>query len=121
MTAFVEKIVSAFIVIGGVFLFVGSFGLAHPIRCGPTRPTKATTLASLRSSPPCSTCIYASGTGLHELLSHYSVSDGPVTAKMIAKAHIFRNNRCKRRCLCRRRVKQGDARKSITSKEPIQA
>ncbi|MGE3993340.1 Na+/H+ antiporter subunit G [Pseudorhodoplanes sp.] len=96
MTAFVEMIISTFIVIGGVFLFVGSFGLAKlPDTMRRLHgPTKATTLGigSLLIASLLYFVFMRQASGIHELLITLFLSlTAPVTAKMIAKAHIFRN------------------------------
>ena len=96
MTAFVELIISAFIVIGGVFLFVGSFGLAKlPDTMRRLHaPTKATTLGigSLLVASMFYFVFLRQASGIHELLiTLFLFLTAPVTAKMIAKAHIFRH------------------------------
>lgn len=96
MTAFVEMIISTFIVIGGVFLFVGSFGLAKlPDTMRRLHgPTKATTLGigSLLVASMVYFIFLRQASGIHELLiTLFLFLTAPVTAKMIAKAHIFRN------------------------------
>lgn len=96
MTAFVEMIISTFIVIGGVFLFVGSFGLAKlPDTMRRLHgPTKATTLGigSLLIASMVYFIFLRQASGIHELLiTLFLFLTAPVTAKMIAKAHIFRN------------------------------
>ena len=95
MTQFVEIVCSFFIVLGAVFLFVGSYGLAKlPDTMRRLHgPSKATTLgigALLIAS-----MIYFISTreavGIHELLiTLFLFLTAPVSAQMVAKAHIFR-------------------------------
>lgn len=95
MAALTEFAIAALIVVGGVFLFVGSFALAKlPDTMRRLHgPTKATTLGvgslliasmlyfMLRQTP-----------SIHEMLiTLFLFLTAPVTANMIAKAHIFRN------------------------------
>jgi len=101
MTAFVEMIVSTFIVIGSVFLFVGSFGLAKlPDTMRRLHgPTKATTLGigSLLVASMCYFVFLRQASGIHELLiTLFLFLTAPVTANMIAKAHIFRSKAVQR-------------------------
>jgi len=96
MTALVEIAITAFIVIGGVFLFVGSFGLAKlPDTMRRLHaPTKATTLGigSLLIASMLYFVFLRHATGIHELLiTLFLFLTAPVTAMMIAKAHIFRS------------------------------
>ncbi len=96
MTAFVEMTISAFIVIGGVFLFVGSFGLAKlPDTMRRLHgPTKATTLGigSLLVASMVYFVFLRQASGIHELLiTLFLFLTAPVTANMIAKTHILRN------------------------------
>ncbi len=101
MTAFVETIVAAFIAIGGVFLFVGSFGLAKlPDTMRRLHgPTKATTLGigSLLIASMVHFVALHGATGVHELLiTLFLFLTAPVSAYMIAKAHLFRNREARR-------------------------
>ncbi len=96
MTALVEIAITVFIVIGGVFLFVGSFGLAKlPDTMRRLHaPTKATTLGigSLLIASMLYFVFLRHASGIHELLiTLFLFLTAPVTAKMIAKAHIFRS------------------------------
>lgn len=96
MTEFVEMTISAFIVIAGVFLFVGSFGLAKlPDTMRRLHgPTKATTLGigSLLVASMLYFVLMRQASGIHELLiTLFLFLTAPVTANMIAKAHIFRS------------------------------
>lgn len=94
MEAAIEGMTALMIVIGAVFLFVGSFELAKlPDTMRRLHgPTKSTTLgvgAMLIAS-----MIYFSfvrdTTGIHEvLISLFLFLTAPVSAHMIAKAHIF--------------------------------
>lgn len=96
MATLIEAAAAAFVVIGGVFLLVGSFGLAKlPDTMRRLHaPTKATTVgigALLVASMLHVHLISAAG-GFHELLiTLFLFLTAPVTANMIAKAHIFRN------------------------------
>jgi multicomponent K+:H+ antiporter subunit G len=101
MTAFVETIVAAFIAIGGVFLFVGSFGLAKlPDTMRRLHgPTKATTLGigSLLIASMVHFVALHGATGVHELLiTLFLFLTAPVSAYMIAKAHLFRSRETQR-------------------------
>lgn len=96
MTAFVEAAVAALIVIGGVFMLVGSFGLAKlPDTMRRLHaPTKATTLGtgSLLVASMLYFVVLHGASGIHELLiTLFLFLTAPVTANMIAKAHIFRS------------------------------
>jgi multicomponent K+:H+ antiporter subunit G len=96
MTQVIEASVALFILIGALFLFVGSFGLA---RLPDTMrrlhaPTKATTLGvgSLLIASMLFFVALRDGTGVHELLiTLFLFLTAPVTASMIAKAHLFRS------------------------------
>jgi multicomponent K+:H+ antiporter subunit G len=101
MTGLVEMIVSIFIVIGGVFVFVGSFGLAKlPDTMRRLHgPTKATTLGigSLLIASMLYFVLLHRATGVHELLiTLFLFLTAPVTAQMIAKAHVFRSKETRR-------------------------
>ncbi len=91
-----EALSAAFIVTGGFFLLVGSFGLAKlPDTMRRLHaPTKATTLgigALLIASMLHFAGAHGAG-GFHELLiTLFLFLTAPVTANMIAKAHLFRN------------------------------
>ncbi len=96
MIAFVELLISVFIVIGGAFLFVGSFGLAKlPDTMRRLHaPTKATTLGigSLLIASMLYFVFLRQASGIHELLiTLFLFLTAPVTANMIAKTHILRN------------------------------
>jgi multicomponent K+:H+ antiporter subunit G len=96
MTAAIEIAVSVLIVIGGVFLFVGSFGLAKlPDTMRRLHgPTKATTLGigALLIASMIYFVLLDRTSGIHELLiTLFLFLTAPVTANMIAKAHIFRS------------------------------
>lgn len=84
------------IVIGGAFLFVGSFGLAKlPDTMRRLHgPTKATTLGigSLLIASLIYFVALRHAAGIHELLiTLFLFLTAPVSALMIAKAHIFRH------------------------------
>lgn len=98
MTLFAEIVISILLVVGGVFILVGSWGLAK-LPSLMTRlhgPTKATTLGV-------GACLIASmiyfpvlgGTwSAHELLiTVFLFLTAPVSANMIAKTHIHRQGR----------------------------
>lgn len=96
MTAIVETASAIFIVIGGSFLFVGSFGLAKlPDTMRRLHgPTKATTLGigSLLISSILYFVLLHQAAGIHEILiTLFLFLTAPVSANMLAKAHIFRN------------------------------
>jgi multicomponent K+:H+ antiporter subunit G len=96
MQLLLEAIVSALIVIGGVFLFVGSFGLVKLMDTMQRlhAPTKATTLG-VGSLLMASMFYFLSHHHLltaHELMiTLFLFLTAPVTANMLAKAHIFRH------------------------------
>lgn len=92
----IEAVISALIVTGGFFLFVGSFGLAKLTDTMRRlhAPTKATTLG-IGTLLIASVVYFAWFHGLptaHELMiSLFLFLTAPVTANMVAKAHIFRH------------------------------
>ncbi len=96
MSLLIDIIVSAFILIGSVFLFVGSFGL---FKLPDTMrrlhgPTKATTLGigALLIASILYFALLGQAFGIHEvLITLFLFLTAPVTAFMISKAHIFRN------------------------------
>jgi multicomponent K+:H+ antiporter subunit G len=96
MQTMIEVIVSALIVIGGVFLFVGSFGLAKLMDTMQRlhAPTKATTLG-VGALLIASMLYFLNFHGLptaHELMiTLFLFLTAPVSAYMIAKAHMFRH------------------------------
>jgi len=101
MAAIVEWASAAFIVIGGIFLFVGSFGLAKlPDTMRRLHgPTKATTLGigSLLIASMIYFVLLHQAAGIHEILiTLFLFLTAPVSANMIAKAHIFRNEEARR-------------------------
>ncbi|ARP98754.1 Na+/H+ antiporter subunit G [Pseudorhodoplanes sinuspersici] len=96
MMVLVETASAVFIVIGGVFLFVGSFGLAKlPDTMRRLHgPTKATTLGigSLLIASILFFALVQQSVGIHEILiTLFLFLTAPVSANMVAKAHIFRN------------------------------
>jgi len=98
MTTFIEWVSAAFIIVGAVFLFVGSFGLAKlPDTMRRLHgPTKATTLGigALLIASMLYFVLLRQAAGFHELLiTLFLFLTAPVTANMIAKAHIFRNKK----------------------------
>jgi multicomponent K+:H+ antiporter subunit G len=95
MTAFIETASASFIVLGSVFLFVGSFGLAKlPDTMRRLHgPTKATTLGigSLLIASMIYFVLLREASGIHELLiTLFLFLTAPVSANMVAKAYIFR-------------------------------
>ncbi len=97
MATLLEFASAAFIVIGGVFLFVGSFGLAKlPDTMRRLHaPTKATTLGigSLLIASLIYFVALRHAAGIHEILiTLFLFLTAPVSAIMIAKAHIFRHS-----------------------------
>jgi multicomponent K+:H+ antiporter subunit G len=96
MEPFIELVSAAFIVIGAIFVFVGSFGLAKlPDTMRRLHgPTKATTLGigALLIASMLYFVLLREASGIHEvLIALFLFLTAPVTANMIAKAHIFRN------------------------------
>jgi multicomponent K+:H+ antiporter subunit G len=91
-----ELVVSALIVIGAFFLFVGSYGLAKlPDTMRRLHgPTKATTLG-IGAMLIASMVFFIARDGhpsIHELLlTLFMFLTAPVSALMISKAHIFRD------------------------------
>jgi multicomponent K+:H+ antiporter subunit G len=101
MAPYVEWLIAALIVVGGVFLFVGSFGLAKlPDTMRRLHaPTKATTLGigSILIASMLYFVLLRQMAGLHELLIVlFLFLTAPVSANMIAKAHIFRSKTVQR-------------------------
>lgn len=93
-----ELIVSALIVIGGVFLFVGSFGLAKLTDTMRRlhAPTKATTLgigALLIASMAYFMLFHRLPTAHELMITLFLFLTAPVTANMVAKAYIFRHDK----------------------------
>lgn len=101
MRILAEIIVSLFILNGAFFLFVGSFGLAKlPDTFRRLHgPTKATTLG-IGSLLIASMMFFLFGQGqlsFHELLiSIFLFLTAPITANMIAKAHLLHDRRVQR-------------------------
>lgn len=92
-----ELLVAALILIGAFFLFVGSFGLAKlpDLMRRLHAPTKATTLG-IGSMLIASMLYFLMINGIpsfHELLiTIFLFLTAPVTAHMVAKAHILRDH-----------------------------
>ncbi len=91
-----EVAVSFLIVTGAVFLFVGSFGLAKlPDTMRRLHgPTKATTLGvgALLIASMVYFAVFQGMLTAHELMiTLFLFLTAPVTANMVAKAHIFRH------------------------------
>ena len=96
MTVLVETLIAVLIVIGGAFLFVGSLGLAKlPDTMRRLHgPTKATTLGigSLLIASMLFFALTRQSLGIHEvLITLFLFLTAPVSANMIAKAHILRS------------------------------
>ena len=96
MTAAGEFAIAVLIVLGAFFLFVGSLGLAKlpDLMRRLHGPTKATTLG-IGSLLIASMLYFLLGRGelsIHEILiSTFLFLTAPVTAHMVAKAHILRD------------------------------
>jgi multicomponent K+:H+ antiporter subunit G len=91
-----ELIVSALIIAGAFFLFVGSFGLAKLTDTMRRlhAPTKATTLgigALLIASMIYFAVFHRLPTAHELMITLFLFLTAPVTANMVAKAHIFRH------------------------------
>jgi multicomponent K+:H+ antiporter subunit G len=98
MNWFGEALVSALILIGAFFLFVGSFGLAKlpDMMRRLHAPTKSTTLGigSMLIASMVYFLVFVGNPSVHELLIMlFLFLTAPVTAHMIAKAHILRHRR----------------------------
>jgi multicomponent K+:H+ antiporter subunit G len=95
MTQLAEIVISALIVAGGLFALVGSLGLLKlpTLMMRLHGPTKATTLgvggcllASMLYFP-----VFTESSSAHELLiTFFLFLTAPITANMIAKAHLLR-------------------------------
>ena len=96
MTQILEILIAAFLVIGGVFGFVGSFGLLkldNPMS-RLHAPTKATTLGvgGVLVASILNTALTEGRLSLHELLiTLFLFLTAPITANFIAKMHIHRH------------------------------
>ncbi|ABD04865.1 Na+/H+ antiporter subunit [Rhodopseudomonas palustris HaA2] len=96
MAGLSELLVSALILIGAFFLFVGSFGLVKlpDVMRRLHAPTKSTTLGigSLLIASMLYLALLRDDPSLHELIiSVFLFLTAPITAHMISKAHILRN------------------------------
>jgi len=96
MSVLLEAIVAILIVIGGTFLFIGSFGLAKlpDMMRRLHGPTKATTLGigSLLLASIVYFALLHGVAGIHEILiTLFLFLTAPVSAFMISKAYIFRH------------------------------
>jgi multicomponent K+:H+ antiporter subunit G len=96
MAAFSELLIAALILVGAFFLFVGSFGLAKlpDIMRRLHAPTKATTLGigSMLIASMLYFLLVHGNASFHELMiTVFLFLTAPITAHMIAKAHILRN------------------------------
>lgn len=100
MNVVAEAAIAALIVIGGFFLFVGSYGLAKlPDTLRRLHgPTKATTLGI--GSMLVASMLFFAARGhfsIHELLiTLFLFLTAPISANMVAKAHILRNEEARR-------------------------
>ena len=96
MDMFVDILIAFFLVLSGVFGFVGSFGLiklADPMS-RLHAPTKATTLGvgGVLIASILHAFLVEGGGSLHELLiTLFLFLTAPITALFIAKAHIHRH------------------------------
>jgi multicomponent K+:H+ antiporter subunit G len=101
MNVFAETLISLLILTGAFFMFVGSYGLAKlPDTFRRLHgPTKATTLG-IGSLLIASMMFFLFGQGqlsFHELLiSIFLFLTAPITANMIAKAHMLHDRRVQR-------------------------
>ncbi|RJF77022.1 Na+/H+ antiporter subunit G [Rhodopseudomonas palustris] len=91
-----ELLVSALILIGALFLFVGSFGLVKlpDIMQRLHAPTKSTTLGigALLIASLLYFALIRGELSLHELMiTLFLFLTAPITAHMISKSHILRN------------------------------
>lgn len=91
-----EALISALIVIGAFFLFVGSFGLAKlpDLMRRLHGPTKATTLGvgAMLIASMLWFALVRGDPSLHEaLISMFLFLTAPVSAHVISKAHILRD------------------------------
>lgn len=94
MDLFVEAVISLFIVVGALFLFVGSYAL---IKLSDTMqrlhgPTKATTLGmgSILVASMLYFWLLRGSPSIHELLiTLFLFLTAPIGAHMIAKAHLY--------------------------------
>jgi multicomponent K+:H+ antiporter subunit G len=96
MAWFGELLVSALILIGALFLLVGSFGLVKlpDIMRRLHAPTKSTTLGigALLIASMLYFALLRGDPSLHEvIISVFLFLTAPITAHMISKAHILRN------------------------------
>ena len=97
MSVIVEALIALVILIGAFFLFVGSLGLAKlpDLMRRLHAPTKATTLGvgAMLIASMLYFLLVAGDPSIHELLiTVFLVLTAPVTAQMIAKAHILRDS-----------------------------
>lgn len=93
-----ELIISALLVIGAFFMFVGSFGLAKlpDLMRRLHGPTKSTTagVGSVLIASMMYFLLIAGSLSLHEILiALFLFLTAPVTAHMIAKAHILEDRK----------------------------
>ena len=101
MTTVIEAVIAFFLVVGGCFMLVGSFGLAKlPDTMRRLHgPTKATTLGigALLIASLLYFVVLHDAAGIHEvLITLFLFLTAPVSALMIAKAHLFRTEAVRR-------------------------
>jgi multicomponent K+:H+ antiporter subunit G len=101
MNIFAEGLISILLLVGAFFLFVGSFGLAKlPDTFRRLHgPTKATTLGigSLLVASMAFFLFERGELSFHELLiTIFLFLTAPITANMIAKAHLLHDRRVQR-------------------------
>jgi multicomponent K+:H+ antiporter subunit G len=96
MTPILEFLMAAFLVISGIFGFVGSYGLIK-LNNPMSRlhaPTKATTLGvgGVLIASVLHSVVFEGRLSLHELLiTLFLFLTAPITANFLAKVHIHRN------------------------------
>jgi multicomponent K+:H+ antiporter subunit G len=96
VATFIELAIAVFLVIGGVFVFIGSLGLAKlPDTMRRLHgPTKATTLGigALLAASILHFLVMQNAGGIHEvLITMFLFLTAPVSGNLIAKAYIFRH------------------------------
>jgi len=101
MTTLIEAVIAFFLMVGGGFMFVGSFGLAKlPDTMRRLHgPTKATTLGigALLIASLLYFVVLNGAAGIHEvMITLFLFLTAPVSAVMIAKAHLFRSEAVQR-------------------------
>ncbi|WP_170387380.1 Na+/H+ antiporter subunit G [Ruegeria atlantica] len=98
MTFLIELVISFFLIVSGIFGFVGSFGMIK-LKDPMSRlhaPTKATTLGvgGVLLASICHSVLLEGMLSLHELLiTLFLFLTAPITALFIAKWHIHRHEK----------------------------